>query len=135
MPKIWKNNRRDIADLKRRLREGDVVYTVRKVSGHVAPYEDARLCVEHEFTWTNRVTGSLMTGHLSIEGLLAQENEIHEQPPRGVRNIADPAPQVGAPLGSNYEGRLDEPELRGLNKHVADGSDPRTRRHPRSWRP
>jgi hypothetical protein len=128
MPKIWKNNRRDIADLKRRLRKGDVVYTVRNTSGHVAPYEDAKLYVEHQFTWTSPVTGSLMTGHLSIEGLLAQEGAIHEQPPRGVRNMADPAPQVGAPLGRDYTAYLDDSEIRGLGKRVRDASHPGTRR-------
>lgn len=129
MPKIWKNNRRDIADLKRRLRKGDTVYTVRKVSRSVAPYEDSKLYAEHVFDWRSPVTGNLMTSHMSIEGLLAQEGEIHEQPPRGMRNIADPAPQVAGPLGSNdYSAYLDEVELRGLGKRVRDGSDPHTRR-------
>lgn len=135
MPKVWKNNRRDIKDLKSRLREGDTVYTVRRVSRHVAAYEDAKLYAEHTFTWRSPITGSLMTEHLSIEGLLAQENEIHEQPPRGMRNIADRAPQVGAPLGNGYEAILDEAELRGLGKQVAQGSNPRNRRRPGSWRP
>ncbi|MGQ4343560.1 hypothetical protein [Streptomyces sp. SAS_275] len=135
MPKTWTNRPRDIRDLKRRLREGDTVYTVRRVSRHVAAYEDSKLYAAHTFTWRSPITGSLMTGHLSIEGLLAQENEIHEQPPRGMRNIADPGRQVGAPLGDNYEGVLDEAELRGLDKHVAQGSNPRNRRRPGSWRP
>jgi hypothetical protein len=128
MPRTWKNNRRDIADLKRRLRKGDVVYTVRTISRHVASYEDSHLYAAHEFTWSSPVTGSLMTGHLSIEGLLAQEGEIHEQPPRGMRNIADPAPQVGAPLGRDYEAYLDDSEIRGLGKRVRDASHPSTRR-------
>ncbi|MFJ7963156.1 hypothetical protein [Streptomyces sp. NPDC096324] len=128
MPRTWKNNRRDIADLKRRLRKGDVVYTVRKISPHVAPYDDSRLYAAHEFTWSSPVTGNLMTGHLSIEGLLAQEGEIHEQPPRGMRNIADPSPQVGAPLGRDYSAELDDAELRGLRKRIRDASHPNTRR-------
>jgi hypothetical protein len=134
MPKIWKNNRRDIADLKRCLRVGDVVYTVRKISGHVAPYEDSKLYAAHEFTHHSGITGNLMTGHLSIAGLLAQENEIHEQPPRGMRNIADPARQVGAPLGNGHEAILDEAEIRGMEKLAAQTSNPRNRRRPGSWR-
>jgi hypothetical protein len=129
MPKIWKNNRRDISDLKQRLRKGSVVYTVRRVSGRVAPYEDSKLYAEHVFDWRSPITGNLMTGHLSIEGLLAQENEIHEQPPRGMRNIADPAPQVAGPLGhGTYDGGvLDDAELSHLEKLTRGASHPTTR--------
>jgi hypothetical protein len=100
MPKIWKNNRRDIADLKRCLRVGDVVYTVRKISGHVAPYEDSKLYAAHEFT----------------------------------HHSADPARQVGAPLGNGHEAILDEAEIRGMEKLAAQTSNPRNRRRPGSWR-
>ncbi|MEU0783510.1 hypothetical protein ABZ341_18290 [Streptomyces sp. NPDC006173] len=136
MPKIWTNSPRDIRDLKRHLREGDTVYTVRSISRHVARYEeDNEVYAAHTFTWRSPITGNLMTEHMSIEGLLAQENKVHEQPPAGMRNIADPAPQVGAPLGRNHEAYLDAAEIRGMGKLAAQTSDPRTRRRPGSWRP
>lgn len=133
MPKTWTNRPSDIRDLKRRLREGDTVYTVRRVSRHVAAYEDSKLYAAHTFDWRSPITGNLMTGHLSIEGLLAQENKIYEKPPAGMRNIADPAPQVAGPVPRGYAAHLDEVEIRGLGKQVRDSSNPRHRRDPRDW--
>jgi len=128
MPKTWKNNRRDIRDLNSRIRKGTVVYTVREVATNIAPYEDGRLYSSHEFTWRSPVTGNWMTGHMSAAGLLAQEGTIWDAPPRGMRDIAGPGPQVGAPLGhEEYSAQLDEAEIRGLGKRVRNGSDPHTR--------
>ena len=128
MSKTWEPTRRGIRDLNRHVRKGTVVYTVRNVAKNIAPYEDDQLYAAHEFTWRSPVTGHWMTGHLSAEGLLLQEGKVYDAPPRGVRNLADPAPQVGAPLGSDdYRGYLDDAEIRGLEKHVKNGSDPYTR--------
>lgn len=132
--KTWTNTKRDIRDLTRHIRKGTRVYTVANVSRHVAPYEDAQLYETHTFDWRSPVTGHWMSGHLSVEGLLAQYGTVYEQPPRGVRGQHEPAPQVAGPLPAGYEGVLDHAELRGLEKQVADGSDPRMRRRLGGWR-
>ena len=134
--KTWTNSRRDVRALTDHInRGGKTVYTVSAVSRRVAPYEDSRLYERHVFDSRSPITGHWMTGHLSVQGLLNQYGTVYEQPPRGVRGLHEPAPQVAGPLGSNdYEGYLDEAELRGLEKHVAQGSNPRTRRPLGSWR-
>lgn len=131
--KTWEPTKRGARDLNKHIRKGTVVYTVADQATNLAPYEDAQLYTEHVFTWCSPVTGHWMTGHLSAQGLLAQSGTVYERPPGGMRNLAAPAPQVGAPLGGNYEGVLDEAELRGLEKHVGQGSDPRTRRKLGTW--
>jgi len=128
MPKTWKNTRRDIRDLNSRISKGTVVYTVRNVAAHIAPYEDSRLYSAHTFTHRSPVTGNWMTGHMSVAGLLAQEGTIWETPPRGMRDIAGPGPQVAGPVGhEDYSAYLDDVEIRGLGKRVQGGSDPHTR--------
>lgn len=134
MPKTWTNNRRDVRDLSARISKGTVVYTVADVSRRVAPYEDGQLYETHVFDGRSPVTGHWMTGHLSVQGLLNQYGTVYEQPPRGMRGVHEPAPQVAGPLGGNYEGRLDHAEIRGLEKQVADSSNPRKRRPLGSWR-
>ncbi|MGW5636454.1 hypothetical protein [Streptomyces sp. NPDC003832] len=133
--KTWEPTRRGIRDLNRHIRKGTVVYTVSKQARHMAPWNDAELWSAHEFTWRSPITGHWMTGHKSAEGLLQTEGTVYEQPPRGMRPLAGPGPQVAGPLGDGeYEGRLDEAEIRGLEKHVRDGSNPRHRRPIGSWR-
>lgn len=137
----WESTKKGARDLKRHVRKGTVVYTVRDVARSVAPYEDSQLYSAHVFDWRSPITGNWMTGHLSAEGLLAQEGRVYEQPPAGMRDIATPGRQVGTPLpenlgsGQGYSGVLDEAELRGLGKHIASGSDPRRRRLPNTHRP
>ncbi|WP_329305065.1 hypothetical protein [Streptomyces anulatus] len=58
---------------------------------------------------------------------------MYDKPLAGLRNIAGPGPQVAGPLPPNYEAVVDEAELRGLEKRVRDGSDPRTRRRLGTW--
>lgn len=128
MSKTWQPGRKGARDLNRHISKGTTVYTVRKIATNLAPYEDPERYHAHTFDWFNRLTGHWMTGHLSAEGLLLQEGTVYAEPPRGMRNAADPAPQYAAPLGSNdYRGHLDSAEIRGLEKRVKDGSDPYTR--------
>lgn len=134
--RTWEPSKKGIRDLNNWLCAGKTVYTAANVARNIAPYEDSRLYNSHTFDRRSRFSGEWMTGHLSVSGLLAQEGTVYEKPPAGVRGLGTPGRQVGAPLGSNdYEGVLDEAELRGLEKHVASGSNPRTRRPLRGWRP
>jgi hypothetical protein len=140
MPKTWEPGRKGVRDLTRYIAQngkGTTVYTVSEQALNAAPWEDARMWSARTFDWRSPITGHWMTEHLSVEGLLAQEGTVYEQPPRGMRELGSPARQVAGPLGSNdYEGRLDEAELRGLGKRVRNGSDPasRPRRGSVGWR-
>ena len=133
MPRTWEPGRRGARDLNRYIRKGTTVYTVREIATHMAPYEDPKRYHAHTFDWQSPITGHWMTGHLSAEGLLLQEGTVYADPPRGMRNAADPAPQVAGPLGhGEYEGILDADEIRGLEKRVRGGSHPDTRQPIRS---
>ncbi|MFF7329683.1 hypothetical protein [Streptomyces sp. NPDC008150] len=133
--RTWEPTKKGAKQLNAALREGMTVYTVRNVTRALAPYEDPQLYSAHTFDWCSPVTGHWMAGHLSAAGLLGQEGTVYENPPRGMRDIATPGPQVAGPLGNgDYEGVLDEAELRGLEKQAAQGSNPRARRRPGGWR-
>lgn len=127
--KTWEPTKRGARDLNRWLSTGVTVYTVNHHATNLGAYEDSRTYSAHTFDRRSGVTGNWMTGHLSAQGLLAQSGTVYEQPPRGLRHIADPAPQVAGPLGNgDYTAHLDEAEIRGLGKRLRDSSDPHTRR-------
>ncbi|MER6350627.1 hypothetical protein ABT186_01925 [Streptomyces sp. NPDC001634] len=115
---------------------GKPYYVVRDQATNLAPYEDKQLYAVHVFTERAPITGHKSTAGGTTAGALCRnQGPVYDAPPRGMRNIADRAPQVAGPLGSNdYEGVLDEAELRGLEKQVAQGSNPRTRRRIGGWR-
>lgn len=133
MPKVWQPA--DANKFARWARKGVTVYTVADVARNLAPYEDSRLCSAHTADGESRITGSVMFGHMSAKALCQNFGPIYEQPPAGVRNLAGPAPQVAGPLGADYDGVLDEAELRGLEKQAAQTSDPRKRSPLGTWRP
>lgn len=107
--------------------KGTVVYTVATCRDWGIGEE--RLYTAHTFDRRAPLTGHWMTGHKSVEGLLSTEGTVYEQPPRGVRNAADPSPQVAGPGGrGEYFGVLDDAEIRHLNKRLRDAPQPGTRR-------
>lgn len=128
MAKTWQPGRSGARDLNRWIREGVTVYTVSRQALNMAPWEDAKMWTAHTFDWRSPITGHWMTGHLSAEGLLAQEGTVYEQPPRGMRELGSPGRQVAGPVGhSDYSAYLDDAEISGLQKRVQNGSDPATR--------
>lgn len=131
----YQRTRRDAKKAARNARKGQRLYVIKEVARNLAPYEDSHLYSEYTVTHRQAITGAWMiAGSLSVEGLVLREGPVYTSPPKGVRNIATPGPQVAGPLPAGYEGVLDEAELRGLEKQVRDGSDPRTRRPIGSWR-
>lgn len=127
MPKTWQPHQ--AKKFARELELGRTYYVVLAIAQNMAPYEDSHLYREHVFTDHLPFTGTPCTdGGYSAVTLCQTYGPVYDSPPRNMRNIADPGPQVGAPLGSNdYRGYLDEAEIRGLEKHVKNGSDPHTR--------
>ena len=132
MPKSWEP--RDAKRFAREVKLNKPYYFVYKVARNLAPYEDSRLYSEIVFTSRSIVTGSALCDGQSAQGLCERYGPIYDTPPKGMRNVATPGPQVGSPLGDHHEAYLDEAELRGLDKQVRDGSDPRKRRPLGSWR-
>ncbi|MEV6547974.1 hypothetical protein AB0M57_04600 [Streptomyces sp. NPDC051597] len=132
--RTYKRTRSDAKKAGRELKKGDRFYIVQDVAQNLAPYEDSRLYSEYTVTGDHPLLGGAMVGGQSVEGIVLRDGPIQTRPPKGMRNVASPGPQVAAPLGSDYEAYLDEAELRGLDKHVRQSSDPQTRRRLGSWR-
>ncbi len=133
MPKTW--NPGDAKRFAREVKLNKPYYIVYTHALNLGPYEDSQTYGEIRFTTRSPVTGNVMTADgQSARGICERAGGIHEQPPRGLRNIADPAPQVAGPLPQGYEAYLDEEEVRQMEKEAANGSNPRTRRPLGSWR-
>lgn len=135
MEKIYKRTTRDAKKAGRELKKGDRFYIIQNVAQNLAPYEDGQLYSEYTVTGTHPLLGGAMVGGQAVEGIVLRDGPISTSPPKGLRNVANSGPQVAAPLGSDYDAFLDEAELRGLEKHVAQSSDPRKRRLNRNQRP
>lgn len=135
MQKVYERTRSDAKKLARVARIGTVLYTVADVAQNIAPWEDGQLYSRHVVSWRSPVTGNLMIGgSTSLANLVLRDGPVYTEKPKGLRDIAKPGPQVAGPLPKGYEGVLDEAELKGLEKRVRDGSDPRTRRRIGGWR-
>lgn len=114
---------------------GRPYYVIRPQATNLAPYEDGELYAVHTFTERAPFTGHKSTAGGTTAGALCRnQGPVYDAPPRGMRNIADRAPQVEAPLGSNYHADLTDAEIRDLERRVEKGSDPRKRRPLGSWR-
>ncbi|HTE56997.1 MAG TPA: hypothetical protein VK698_39360 [Kofleriaceae bacterium] len=135
MKEIYERSKRGAKQLERDVRIGTVLYTVVDVAQNYAPWEDAQLYSRCVVTFRSRVTGNLMiSGSMSVIGLALREGPVYTEKPKGLRNLAKPGRQVSGPLPDGYEGVLDEAELKGLEKRVRNGSDPRKRRRLGGWR-
>lgn len=127
MPTTWQP--RDSKRFARQAKLGKTYYVVMNVSRRIAPYEDAQLYSEYVFTGRLPFTNNACTDSgYSAEDICRLYGPVYEQRPANMRNVAAPAPQVAGPLPKNYRGVLDEAEIRGLEKQVRDGSDPKKRR-------
>ncbi|BBC30020.1 hypothetical protein SGFS_013140 [Streptomyces graminofaciens] len=134
MSKCWQPN--EAKKFARQAQIGKSYYVLYEMATNLAPYEDSQLYSEITFTQRRPFTGTPCTnGSMDAVQLCQNWGPVYEQPPAGVRNVATPPRQVAGPLGSNdYEGVLDEAELRGLEKRANQGSDPRKRRPLGTWR-
>lgn len=134
MPKTWQPHQ----DKKfaRELKLGQPYYVINEIATNLAPFEDARMYSEYTFTECSRLTGTPRTdGGMTATELCRNWGPVYDTKPTRLRRLGSPGPQVAGPLGSNdYQGYLDDAELRGLEKQVRDGSHPRKRRPLGSWR-
>jgi hypothetical protein len=136
MPTTFEPTKQGLRQLTRHLNQrgaGTTVYTITEQRDWGIGRE--RTFSDWTFTRISRLTGQWVTdGGTSLGQLMSSYGAVYTDPPRGIRHAAAPAPQVAGPLGADYEGVLDEAELRGLEKQVRDSSNPRTRRPVGSWR-
>ena len=134
MPKTWKPS--EDSKFARELKLNTPYYVIISLATNGAPFEDAVRYREFVFTSRAPFTNTPMTdGGETAKNLCRNWGPVFDTKPAYMRRTGAPGPQVGAPLGSNdYEGYLDADEIRGLEKQVAQGSDPRKRRPLGSWR-
>lgn len=72
-------------------------YTVNDMATNLAPYEDDQTYSVHVFTYRSGFTAVPMTdGRTSAIALCRNQGPVYDTPPKGLRNIAGPAPQHGA---------------------------------------
>lgn len=100
MGKIFRS-KKEIQELGRTLKPGDVFYTVSDVSGRVAPYEDSQLANRYVVTHDHPLLGGAMVGSRSVESL-AQEGGAYLEPPttrdgRRIRGTHEEPRQYGPP--------------------------------------
>ncbi|MGW0920118.1 hypothetical protein ACWD3J_14010 [Streptomyces sp. NPDC002755] len=132
MPKTWQPG--EAAKFARQLELDKPYYIVMKTARHMAVWEDPELASTYVFTKRLPLTGNPCTeGDYSAVQLCQNFGPIYDTPPRGIRNIADVTPRVAGPLPAGYEAILDHAEIRGLDKQVADSSNPRKRKLIGSW--
>ena len=126
MPRTWKPS--DATRFCRDVQLGKPYYYVQNMATNIAPYEDSKTYSEVVFTDYLPFTKNPCTEYGASAHTLCQNfGPMYDAPPRGLRNLDGPAPQVAGPLGNDYSGILDEAEIRGLEKRVLSGSDPHTR--------
>ncbi|RRQ81544.1 hypothetical protein [Streptomyces griseofuscus] len=126
MGKTWQPQ--DHKKFAREAKLGKTYYYIVNLSPRAGAWEDKQLYSEVVFDGHAAFTGTPTANGYSAATLCLQYGPIYEDQPRGIRNAAVAAPQVAGPLSQGYEGVLDHAEIRGLEKQVADSSDPRTRR-------
>lgn len=121
-----KRGAKQLTDYIKRNGKGTTVYTIMTCKDWGIGSE--QLYNEHCFDNRQPLTGIWQAGHLSPEGLLSGFGKVYTAPPRGMRRLGDPSPQVRFPLGDDYRGVIDEAEIRGLRKRLRDAPHHSTRR-------
>lgn len=126
MSKCWQPHQ--AKKFAKELKLGQSYYVVSKRETRNAPYEDPEVYTEYVFTGRLPGTGNPCAhGNFSAVTLCQLFGPVYDAPPRGMRNGADPAPQVAGPVPPGYRAKLDAAEILALEASVSRGSDPYTR--------
>ncbi|WP_330172995.1 hypothetical protein OG875_04950 [Streptomyces sp. NBC_01498] len=136
MPKtVYRQTKRDAKELSRTAKRGDKLYVIRDIATNLARYEDAQLYSEYTVTGQHPLLGGAMiSGSLSVEGLVLREGPVYTKPPKGIRNIAGPGPQVDAPLPERDNVRpLSAYEIRQMEKQVEANKEDRKPKRKTWW--
>ncbi|WP_435643860.1 hypothetical protein ACR9VJ_26395 [Streptomyces sp. H49] len=127
MAKTW--NPGDSSKFARQLTLGKPYYVVTNLSPRAGAFEDRQMYSKVTFTKRLPFTGTPCTeGGYSAETLCRQFGPVYDQPPAGIRNAADLAPQVAGPLDkfrkAHEKGRVDEAEATALEELLRVRNDP-----------
>ena len=126
MPRTWQPHQSK--QFARQLELGRPYYYVNTHDTKHNPYEDRHTYGEIVFTGHLPFTNNPCTEHgQSAATFCLNFGPMHEAPPRGMRNLDGPAPQVAGPVPEGYSAKLDSAEILALQSSVARGSDPHTR--------
>lgn len=120
---VWKRTPRDARKFNAVCELGRKYYTINNHATNLGAYEDEQTYSVHVFTERSWITRSPICSGQSAEGLVLRFGPVYEDQPKGLRNIAGPAPQVAGPVDSSQIYNLDEPELRGLEKRNRDAAN------------
>lgn len=132
--KVWQPS--DWKKFAKHAEMGRPYYTVSQIATNLSPWEDPEMWVRYVFTDRLPFTGSKATAGGTPAGEVCRNHgPVYEEVPANMRRLGSPGPQVAGPLGSNdYQGVIDEEEIRGLEKQARQGSNPRTRGPINRWR-
>ena len=114
---------------------GKPYYYVNTHARNLGGYEDTHTYSEIVFDYRRPFTGTPASGSMDAVQLCQNFGPVYDSPPKGLRNLDGPSPQVAGPLPAGYEGVLDEDELRGLEKLNGRSIPPRLRRGLNAHRP
>jgi len=130
---VYKRSKPDARKANRQARKGQKLYVLRQVATNLAPYEDSHLYDEYEVAYRHPLLDAWMiSGSLSVEGLVLRDGPVYTDKPKGVRQLSGPGPQVAGPLGNRPNRKLNARELRELEKQV-DANDQASGRNRHSW--
>ncbi|MGQ4513668.1 hypothetical protein [Streptomyces sp. DW26H14] len=116
-------SKRDAKRLAREVKPGQKLYTICELKTNLPI--DKRLYSE----WTVR-DGGFWAGPIvgmttTVEQLVLREGPVYTEPPRGMRNIADPLPQLAEPIAGGRDGwrHFSRAEIASLEKEVQRASE------------
>lgn len=134
MPKtVYQRTKRDAKELGRTARVGDTFYVVHDTATSLAPYEDGQLYSAHTVTFMHRfsATPAMISGSYSVEAMVLRDGPVYTQPPKGMRNLATPGPQVAGPLDGDEHRELNPYEIKRLEKQ--NDANQTDRKRKSSW--
>jgi len=130
---VYRRTKRDAKRASRQVRKGQKLYVLKEVATNLAPYEDSHLYSEYQVNFEHPLLGGWMiSGSLSVEGLVLREGPVYTEKPKGVRNLATPGPQAAGPLGNRPNRKLSAREIRELEQQV-EANDQASGRNRHSW--
>lgn len=116
----------------RELKLNKKYYTVRDQATNLAPWRDAKTYDVHVFTERSGLTAVPRTAGGTSAIQVCRSGPVYDEPPAGIRNVADGDRQVDGPLGDRPNRRLTRAEIRELEGQVAEmNDDPDRSRHTR----
>lgn len=136
---VWNRTSRDINELKRTARIGDVYYGTVSVATNLAPYEDPTLWTAFTVTHYDPFFRTPMNGSMGIDTFVERHGPVSTEPPAGLRGVGEEPPQVAGPLpkGKEYDRDLTADAYGGLedlrNSRRRDERRPKPAAAKRGW--